>query len=45
MCDKPSAFDLTLSNIKDHRPISGLNHRLFGKFFGDQGYISQLSAE
>jgi hypothetical protein len=39
------AFCLTPGNIDDRRPVPRLVHRLFGKLFGDKGYISQALAE
>ena len=39
------AFCLTPGNVDDRRPVSRLVRRLFGKLFGDKGYISQPLAE
>jgi hypothetical protein len=39
------AFCLTPSNVDDRRPVPRLVRRLFGKLFGDRGYISQALAE
>ena len=39
------AFCLTSGNVGDRRPVPRLVRRLFGKLFGDQGYISQPLAE
>ncbi len=39
------AFCLTPGNIDDRRPVPRLVRRLFGKLFGDRGYISQALAE
>lgn len=39
------AFCLTPGNVDDRRPIPRLIRRLFGKLFGDRGYISQALAE
>lgn len=39
------AFCLTPGNVDDRRPIPRLVRRLFGKLFGDRGYISQALAE
>jgi hypothetical protein len=40
------AFCLTPGNVDDRRPVSRLVKRLFGRLFGDRGYISQdLAAE
>ena len=35
------AFCLTPGNVDDRRPVPHLVRRLFGKLFGDRGYISQ----
>ena len=35
------AFCLTRGNVDDRRPVPRLVRRLFGKLFGDRGYISQ----
>jgi hypothetical protein len=39
------AFCLTPGNIDDRRPVPKLTTRLFGKLFGDKGYLSQPLAE
>lgn len=39
------AFCLTPGNTDDRRPVPRLARRLFGKLFGDRGYISQALAE
>ena len=39
------AFCLTPGNVDDRRPVPKLVQRLFGKLFGDRGYISQPLAE
>lgn len=39
------AFCLTPGNIDDRRPVPRLVRRLFGKLFGDRGYISQALAQ
>jgi Transposase DDE domain len=39
------AFCLTRGNVDDRRPVPRLVRRLFGKLFGDRGYISQDLAE
>ena len=36
---------LTPGNVDDRRPVPRLVRRLFGKLFGDRGYISQALAE
>ena len=35
------AFYLSAGNIDDRKPVPQLAQRLFGKLFGDKGYISQ----
>jgi hypothetical protein len=35
------AFYLTPGNVDDRKPVPQLAQRLFGKLFGDKGYISQ----
>jgi hypothetical protein len=39
------AFCLSPGNLDDRRPVPRLVRRLFGKLFGDKGYISQALAE
>jgi hypothetical protein len=39
------AFCLTPGNVDDRRPVPRLVRRLFGRLFGDHGYISQELAE
>ena len=39
------AFCLTPGNVDDRRPVPRLVRRLFGKLFGDKGYISAALAE
>jgi hypothetical protein len=39
------AFYLTPGNVDDRRPVPRLAQRLFGKLFGDKGYISQPLAD
>jgi Transposase DDE domain len=39
------AFCLTRGNVDDRRPVPRLVTHLFGKLFGDRGYISQGLAE
>jgi hypothetical protein len=38
-------FSLTPGNVDDRRPVPRLARRLFGKLFGDKGYISAALAE
>ena len=40
-CGELLAFCLTASNVDDRRPVSKLARKLFGKLFGDKGYVSQ----
>lgn len=35
------AFSLTPANVDDRKPVPHLVRRLFGKLFGDRGYLSQ----
>lgn len=42
---EPLAICLTTGNVDDRRPVLRLARRLFGKLFGDKGYISQALAE
>ena len=35
------AFHLTPGNVDDREPVPKLAKKLFGKLFGDKGYISQ----
>jgi Transposase DDE domain len=39
------AFCLTPGNVDDRRPVPRLVRRLFGRLFGDKGYLSQALAE
>jgi Transposase DDE domain len=39
------AFCLTPGNVDDRKPVTRLARRLFGRLFGDRGYISQPLAE
>ena len=39
------AFCLTPGNMDDRKPVPHLVHRLFGRLFGDKGYISAPLAE
>lgn len=39
------SFCLTPGNLDDRHPVPRLARRLFGKLFGDKGYISQALAE
>jgi hypothetical protein len=39
-CGELLAVQLTPGNVDDRRPVSRLTRRLFGKLFGDKGYIS-----
>jgi hypothetical protein len=35
------AFKVTTANIDDRKPVKGMTGKLFGKLFGDKGYISK----
>lgn len=35
------AWQITLGNVDDRVPVPGMTKRLWGKLFGDRGYISQ----
>lgn len=35
------AWQITLGNVDDRQPVEKLSKRLWGKLFGDKGYISQ----
>jgi len=39
------AFYLTPGNVDDRQPVPHLAKRLFGKLFGDKGYISKPLAD
>ena len=36
------AFALTPGNVDDRKPLPNMIQRIFGKLFGDKGYLSQL---
>lgn len=40
-CGGLLAFHLTPGNVDDRTPVPSMIHRVFGKLFGDKGYISQ----
>ena len=40
-CGELLAFQLTPANTDDRKPVPDLTQGLFGKLFGDKGYISQ----
>ena len=40
-CGELLAFCLTAGNVDDRAPVPRLARRLFGKLFGDKGYVSQ----
>lgn len=44
-CGELLAFYVTPGNVDDRRPVPHLARRLFGKLFGDKGYISQPLAD
>ena len=35
------AFKLTSGNVDDRKPVPEMSQGIFGKLFGDRGYISQ----
>lgn len=39
------AVHLTPGNVDDRRPLEGMSRDLFGKLFGDKGYLSQALFE
>lgn len=39
------AVQFTPGNVDDRKPVPNLSRRLYGKLFGDRGYISQSLAE
>jgi hypothetical protein len=39
------AFDLTPGNVDDRKPLDGFANSLFGKLFGDKGYLSRDLAD
>lgn len=39
------AVHLTPGNVDDRRPLEGMSQNLFGKLFGDKGYLSQVLFE
>jgi len=39
------AFDLTPANVNDRKPLQHLVRDIFGKLFGDKGYLSQSLAD
>jgi hypothetical protein len=44
-CGELLAFYVTPGNVVDRQPVPHLTKRLFGKLFGDKGYISQALAD
>jgi DDE family transposase len=40
-CGAVLAFTLTAGNVDDRKPVPQMVKRLFGKLFGDKGYLSQ----
>lgn len=44
-CGELLAFYVTPGNVDDRQPVPKLARRLFGKLFGDKGYISQRLAD
>lgn len=39
------AWQITLGNVDDRKPVPNLSKQLWGKLFGDRGYISQALTE
>lgn len=39
------AFMITAANVDDRKPVPDMTKKLFGKLFGDRGYISQKLSE
>jgi len=39
------AWQITLGNVDDRQPVPAMSKRLWGKLFGDKGYISQTLSE
>jgi hypothetical protein len=39
------AWQITLGNVDDRKPVPNMAKRLWGKLFGDRGYISQALTE
>ena len=39
------AWQMTLGNVDDRKPVPKMSKRLWGKLFGDRGYISQALTE
>ena len=44
-CGEILAWQITLGNVDDRKPVPALSKRLWGKLFGDKGYISQELSE
>ena len=44
-CGEILAWPITLGNVDDRKPVPALSKRLWGKLFGDKGYISQELSE
>lgn len=41
-CGEILAFSLTKGNVDDRKPVPSMVSRLFGKLFGDKGYLSSM---
>jgi hypothetical protein len=39
------AWQITLGNVDDRKPVPNMSKRVWGKLFGDKGYISQVLTE
>ncbi len=44
-CGEILAWRMTLGNVDDRKPVPNMSKRLWGKLFGDKGYISQQLSE
>lgn len=40
-CGEVLAWQITLGNVNDRQPVEKMSKPLWGKLFGDKGYISQ----
>lgn len=39
------SWQMTLGNVDDRKPVPNMSNRLWGKLFGDKGYLSQKLSE
>lgn len=44
-CGEILAWRMTLGNVDDRKPVPNMTTRVWGKLFGDKGYISQKLSE